>query len=214
MAGGILISMEPVGLLNWARIMDDLVRETMPAVARALNLAGEDVVNAASQKIAEDLDLDPGDVRSRVIVYQADAANPQWSADFSEVWTKSEDARPWTAREGGGFDDDVLLNIVGYADCCDVCEQIAADGPYTQAQINNFKAEWANFVPAAPAPGRVRTNLLHPNCYCGTAPFKNLRRVTGIYGNQSFTTTPRTLGRHLAEELATTINIVVGRNRE
>ncbi len=211
---------ELTGLLNWARMIDELVAETPATIAHALNAAGEDVVTKYATDVADTLGLDFGDVRSRIVVYQADASNPEWNMDASQVWLKGPTSeRPWTSpvTEEEAFDQGVLLNIVTRADCCELCEQIASEGPYTPSKINKFAAEWANYVPDKPVRTSwdepLRTNLLHPNCRCGTEPFTSKRRVDVTYGGQTFDIAPRTLGKHLAEEMQQTIKLVVARSQ-
>ncbi len=212
------IGVDTSGLLKWSRLLDELAFETPATIARSLNAAGEDIVTDYANKVADDLGLDFGDVRSRIVVYQADAASPKWEMDASEVWLKGaglETGRPWTSRvtEEEAFDQGVLLNIVTRLDCCDLCEKIASEGPYTPSKINKFAAEWANFVPQKPVRTSwdepLRSNLLHPNCRCGTEPFYSNRRLNVTYGGESYDVAPRTLGRHFAEEMTKTIELVV-----
>ncbi len=203
-------------LLQWADLLDEIWAATPAVTALAVNRYGEDFANGLAEDIADDYDLDANQVRAAMIIYQADAANPAWEVDLSQVLAMTQEdwqGRPWPTRAGEGYEARPLLfNIIGYADCCDLCAQIASEGPYTPEQIANFKAEWANFIPAPPARGRVRTNLLHPNCYCATKPWRDYRRpVAATYGKHTVHAQPRNFGHYMAEEMKSGFRLIVSK---
>lgn len=199
------------GLLHFARFLEDLAEETPYAVARALNAAGEEVLTGVVHDIADNTGMDTGTVRNAIVVYQADARNPAWSFDASALSTQKRGDRPWVTRDSSLFDADELYKIVTYLDCCPVCEEIAADSPFTGEQIADFAAKWANYQPPTPniLVGEI-TNLLHPRCRCVTQPWVGHRRITAQFGRHgpSVTTTPRAIGRMIADEMRVTIRAI------
>lgn len=175
------IKVDSSDLLKWARFYDDMPRATKRALANALNTFGEGVVRETIKKISEKNGWDPDVVKSRLIVHEADPHNLEFVMDASAVVAPSQDwNRPWDQREQSAFEQDSLVNIVPTDDGfdCELCRQIAADGPYQLSKVMEMQAKWADYVPPTPniAPGPI-TNLIHPRCRCTSAPWSSYRRL-------------------------------------
>lgn len=191
--------------------------QTTPAIARALNTFGENVVNEVVAELAESTGLDPHEIRNSIIVYQADAASLEWGMDASVVIPQQSPnwQRPWDRPNDNSFDQGMLLNIVTAKDdrVCPVCEEAAADSPYSTEQINELAAKWRDYEP--PSNLGPRTNLIHPNCRCETVPWRGGRRQLPVNtnanpggGGGAQRMTARQLGRSVMDELRLVIRAV------
>jgi len=171
-------------LLNWARYLEEIPKVTNAAIARGLNAYGDGVVLRAAERIADKADLQVHEVMSVIKVTRATPRRLEWAMDTSAVVAPSSDlARPWAGRDTKQFEGQTLVNITTLHDqfSCEVCEEAAAAGPYTMAQIDELAAKWKDF-PGAPGPATgFRTNLIHPNCRCVLTPFANKRRLRVSY---------------------------------
>lgn len=176
-------------LLKWSRYLDELPRRTKPAIARALNTFGEGVVHEIVNYIAQKNSWDPDDVRRRILVKEADPHDLSFTMDASLVVPQSQQwQRPWAERDNAEFEQNTLVKIVTQDDGydCDVCRQIAEQGPYTMDQVVQMQAQWADYNPPTPNihPG-VITNLVHPRCRCVTQPWSSYRRLAVSIQGQS-----------------------------
>lgn len=168
-------------LVRWARFFEELPRANKQAIADALNVYGEGVAKEYSQLIAEQNGWDPDAVRQNIIVSEAEPNDLTWKMDASMVTPSSEAwQRPWEDRDQSAFEQNTLVNIVTCEDGydCKVCEEIAANGPYTMSEVIQMKSRWADYVPDTPnmAPGPI-TNLVHPRCRCMTMSWTSSRRL-------------------------------------
>lgn len=175
------IKVDGSDLLRWARFYEDMPKSTKRALAKALNTFGEGVVRETVKAIAEKNGWDPDVVKSRLIVREADEHDLEFVMDASAVVAPSQDwNRPWPERDQSQFEQDSLVNIVTTDDGfdCELCRQIAADGPYPLSDVMTMQAKWADYVPPTPniAPGPI-TNLIHPRCRCTSAPWSSYRRL-------------------------------------
>jgi hypothetical protein len=172
-------------LLNWARYLEDIPKVTNVAIARGLNTYGEGVLQRAAERLADKADLQVHEVMSIIRVTRATPRRLEWSMDASGISPPSGDwSRPWAERDQKQFEKQTLVNITTLHDrfSCDVCEEAAAAGPYTMAEIDQMAAKWKDWPGASgPAPG-FRTNLIHPNCRCVLTPFANKRRLNVQWG--------------------------------
>lgn len=201
-------------LLKWSRFLNELPRRTKPAIARALNSYGNGVVNEVVKQIADKNSWDPDDVRSRIMVKQASPQDLTYTMDASLVVPQSQAwNRPFPTRDDSAFEQNTLIKIVTVDDGydCDICRQIASEGPYTLQQVNQMQAKWADYVPPTPNlhPGTI-TNLVHPRCRCMTQPWSSYRRLpvsmqtsTGdaVGGAPTSLFTMKQLGRLVKNEL-------------
>jgi hypothetical protein len=216
------IKVDGSDLLRWARFYEDMPRHTKRAVARALNAFGEGIVRETVRIIADKNGWDPDVVRQRLVVQEADEHDLEFVMDASAVVSSSQDwNRPWDQRETTAFEQDTLVKIVtcddGYD--CQVCQQIAAEGPYTMSQVLEMQAVWADYVPPTPniAPGPI-TNLIHPRCRCSSAPWSSYRRLPvnfqGDGGNvgsaPQHLMTMKQLARAVKDEIVTEIKVRKG----
>jgi len=155
-------------LLRWARYLETIPRKTRPAVARALNVAGEGIVNGVVRYFVDKNDWPSDVVRNMIIVKEATPENWTWSMDATELSPQSyEWSRPWEARDKGDFDKQALVKIITSGDesVCPVCTDAAEHSPYTMEEIAALQAKWANYVPdEGIIASSFRSNLLHPNC--------------------------------------------------
>lgn len=175
------IKVDASDLLKWARFYDDMPKANKRALARALNTFGEGVVRETIKTISDKNGWDPDVVKSRLIVKEADEHDLEFVMDASAVVAPSQDwNRPWDQREQSSFEQNSLVNIVTTDDGfdCELCRQIAAEGPYPLSQVLEIQAKWAEYVPPTPniAPGPI-TNLIHPRCRCSSAPWSSYRRL-------------------------------------
>ena len=172
-------------MVEWARYLEEIPKVTNAAIARGLNAYGEGVVERTAAKIADKADLQVHEVMATIVVTRATPRRLEWSMDASGILPPSGDwSRPWAARDSKQFERQTLVNITTMHDrfSCEVCEEAAAGGPYTMADIDAMAARWKNFPGASgPAPG-FRTNLIHPNCRCVLTPFANKRRLRVTFG--------------------------------
>jgi hypothetical protein len=207
-------SIEDSDILKWARSAGEIGLETDPAIARALNAFGERVVDTAVAAIEDATGQQ--DVRSLITVYQADANNLAWEMDARAAAPgQSGDSgdREWRDTGDNTFATGQLLNIITCADeaTCPVCEEIAANGPYTVQQINDMAMKWANYVPPDTVKGE-RTNLLHPNCRCAVQAWQSTRRLPvtmGPRGTPAKLMTAEQVGKAVATELTALIKAKV-----
>lgn len=207
-------------LLHWARYYDELPRHTKPAIARALNTYGSGVVEEIVRQVAAKNNWDPDQVRQRIIVKPADADDLTYKMDASLVVPQSQSwNRPWQTRDNSAFEQNTLVKVITVDDGfdCDICRQIAAEGPYTMQQVNDMQARWADYTPPTPNihPGTI-TNLVHPRCRCTTQPWSSYRRLPVAFQGQSGSVgaaptrlfTMKQLGKALQDELSVTIRAV------
>jgi|KBSMisStaDraftv2_1062788.scaffolds.fasta_scaffold00032_21 hypothetical protein len=199
-------------MLNWARYIEEIPKVTNAAIARGLNTYGDGVLERTAAKIADKADLQVHEVMATIVVTRATPRRLEWSMDASGILPPSGDwSRPWATRDQNQFDKQVLVNITTMHDrfSCEVCEQAAASGPYTMADIDTMVAKWKNFEPATgPAPG-FRTNLIHPNCRCVLTPFANKRRLRVTFGaGEQEMYTAKGLADAIAGELKVSIKAV------
>jgi|SRR5215831_3594980 len=206
-------------LLHWARFLAELPRHTPPAIARALNIYGDEIVHAVVESIAQRTDLEEHAIRMNVYVKEATPDDLVWEMDATAMLPGPQDwARPWDGRNTNQFDNDTLLKVVTQADLtggdagvCDVCLDVAQNSPYTQQQIAEMQAKWADYTPPVSVQG-TRTNLVHPNCRCITQPWSMDRRVpitfdaSGAAPQQLLTM--RQLGQRVASELKLEIRTI------
>lgn len=173
-------------LLRWARYFHELPNRSKGALARGLNAAGDLLVTEYVRLAAQDSGLDPNDLRGLVVVNQATPDDLSWTLDASSITLLGPHwERLWQgAPQEQSMDQNALLKVVTAEDhtVCDVCNRIAAEGPYTVEQINQFAAQWAEYEPPHEVVG-PRTNLLHPNCRCVTQPFQASRRLPVSIGD-------------------------------
>jgi hypothetical protein len=214
------INVEASDLLKWARFFEDMPRHTKRALARALNVYGEGVVRETVRTISEKNGWDADVVRSRLIVQEADEHDLEFIMDASAVVAPSQDwQRPWDQRDTTAFEQDTLVKIVTMDDGydCDVCKQIAENGPYAISEVLVMQAKWADYVPPTPniAPGII-TNLVHPRCRCQSQPWSSYRRLPvafqGDGGNVGSATpqrlmTVKQLARAVKDEIVTEIRV-------
>ena len=154
-------------LVKWNRYLDDIPRVTKTATATALNTFGDGVLREVVNTIAAKNDWEPDEVMSRIVVKEATPRDLEWSMDASLVVPGDEFTRPWPDRDTSQFEQNTLIKIVTMDDGfdCDICRTVAAEGPYTMAQVLDMQQKWADYVPPTPnlAPG-VISNLIHPRC--------------------------------------------------
>lgn len=216
------INVDTRDLVKWGAFFEEMPRATKRAVARAMNTFGEGVVNEYARIIADKNGQDPQDVKSKILVHEADARHLDWVMDASLVvapnvaWN-----RPWETRDQSAFDQDTLINIITCGDgyVCQLCLDAAAEGPYTMQQIQVLQSKWADYVPPTPniQPGVV-TNLIHPRCRCSVQPWTSYRRLPvsfqpeGAGGNVGSTPpnlmTMKQLAHKLKEEIQIEIHAV------
>lgn len=196
-------------MLNWARYLEEIPKVTNAAIARGLNTYGEIVVARTAAKIADKGDLPVHEVMATIKVTEATPRRLQWEMDASGILPPSGDwSRPWAERDSKQFERQTLVNITTLGDrhVCEICEEAAAAGPYTMADIDAMAARWRNFPGASgPAPG-FRTNLIHPNCRCVLTPFANKRRLRVSFGagEQEMYT-----GKQLADAVSSELRVAI-----
>jgi hypothetical protein len=216
------IKVDASDLLRWARFYEDMPRMTKRALAKALNTFGEGVVRETVRNIAEKNSWDPDVVRSRMLVQEADEHDLEFVMDASAVVAPSQDwQRPWDQRDTTAFEQDSLVKIVTMDDGydCDVCKQIAEQGPYALSQVLAMQAKWAEYIPPTPniAPGPI-TNLIHPRCRCQSQPWSSYRRLNVAFqggGNVAGAAPPhlmtmKQLARAVKDEMITEIKVRKG----
>jgi hypothetical protein len=201
-------------LLNWANYLEEIPKVTSQAIANGLNNYGEIVARQAAEEYAEKSDLQASEVYNSIVITPATARRLEWRMDLSALKASTEDlARPIGGRADNQFRDQELVTIVMTHDArgpCEVCEEAAAMGPYTQAQIDIIAHRWRDFNPPRPVQGE-RTNLLHPNCRCIVTPYANKRRLRVTYGAKGVRSklyTGKQLGEAVANELRVSIKAV------
>lgn len=217
--GQVRVNIDARDLLKWARFYEEMPRHTKKALADALNTFGEGVVRETVHTIAEKNGWDADVVKSRMIVKEADEHDLEFTMDASAVISGSQDwNRPWQERDQSAFEQDTLVNIVTMDDGfdCDLCRQIASDGPYTMSQVKDMQAKWADYIPPTPniAPGPI-SNLVHPRCRCQSAPWSSYRRLPVDFQGDGGTvgTTPhhlmtmKQLAKAVKDEIRTTIRV-------
>jgi hypothetical protein len=213
------IKVDGQDLLKWAKFYDEMPRHTKVALAKALNTFGEGVVRETVHRIAEKNGWDPDVVKSRMVIHEADAHDLEFVMDVTAIVSGSKDwTRPWEERGQTEFEQDTLVNIVTMDDGydCDLCRQIAQDGPYTMSQVNEMQAKWANYVPPTPniAPGPI-SNLVHPRCRCQSAPWSSYRRLPvnfqgdggSVGSSPKHLMTMKQLSKIVKDEVRTTIRV-------
>jgi hypothetical protein len=201
-------------ILKWARYLDQVPRQTRPAVARAINEYGDSVVESTAQAIAGRTGLDAHEIRSLIEIKRATPDNLTWEMDASAVATPPSDwERPWAKRSDQNFQQQTLVKIVTSGDdhTCEICEEAAAKSPYTLEEINQLSKKWQHWQPAAGFAGE-RTNLIHPNCRCVIQPWRQTRRVGVQFGGKGAPTellNARQLGKKVAGEIKVAIRAML-----
>ena len=209
----IRLKIDASALLKWSRYLEQIPKQTRPAVARALNDYGAGVVRSAAERIAAQDDLDPNEILSMITVEEATSENLLWRMDASQVVAAKQDwSRPWAERDTKTFQQQTLVKIVTSGDehTCDVCEEAAMRSPYTKAEIEALAQKWKGWTGKEGSAGE-RTNLIHPNCRCMTQPWKTPRRVSVKFGGKGAPTellNARQLGKRVADEMKVTIRAI------
>jgi len=212
------VSINTDDLLRWARYLDDIPKRTGPALARALNDYGEGVAKSYAQYIADKNDLSWSEVLDLIDIKEATPRRLRWEMDASAVAQQNTDwLRMWQTRDNKEFEKQTLVAVVRNSDyACDVCDQVVEEGPYTLAAIDEMVAKHANFMVEhpnwRPAPGKDRTNLVHPNCQCVTVSYAARRQVKLTFGDGSKSAPPellsaRQLGQRVAGELHVALRV-------
>ena len=183
------IKVDASDLLKWARYFNEIPKRNKRALARALNTFGEGVTNDVIRRMAEKNNWDTQDVASKIVIQRATPDNLCFRYDASLVIPASQQwHRPWNTRDDSEFEQNTLVKIVTMNDGydCDVCRQVAEEGPYTMAQVVQMQAQWADYTPPTPNihPG-VITNLIHPRCRCQSQPWSSYRRLAISFQGQS-----------------------------
>jgi hypothetical protein len=201
-------------LLQWARYLEDLSDATNQAIADGLNNYGEIAARKIAAEHAERGDLQEHEVYNQIVIRRATARNLQWSMDARALRAPEDElARPLPGRDVNQYRDQELVSIVMTHDArgpCEICEEAAARGPYTQGQIDVIANRWKDYTPPHPVTG-YRTNLLHPNCRCIITPYANKRRLRVQFGGKSAPPelfTAKQLGEAVAGELRLKIKAV------
>jgi hypothetical protein len=207
------VTVNAQALLKWARYLDDVPRQTRPAVARAMNDYGAGVADGKAQSIAAETGLDVHEVRALIDIREATADRLVWEMDASRVAPPPQDwERPWEKRSNKTFEQQTLVKIVTSGDdhTCEICEEAAERSPYTMDEINALSAKWKHWQPASGLVG-ARTNLIHPNCRCIIQPWQQTRRLSVSFGGKSAPPellNARQLGRKVADELKVSIRAI------
>ena len=208
------IKVDAHDLLNWARYLDEIPRVTNQAIANGLNKYGEIVARRTAEEHADKGDLQASEVYNMIVIRPATARRLEWSMDASALKPPEDElVRPLPGRDLNQYRDQELVRIVMTHDArgpCEVCEEAAAMGPYTQGQIDVIAQKWKDYNPPRPVDG-YRTNLLHPNCRCIVTPYANKRRLRVQFGGKAAPAelyTAKQLGEIVAEEVKVTIKAV------
>ncbi|HEY6613492.1 MAG TPA: hypothetical protein VIZ32_03210 [Vicinamibacterales bacterium] len=205
------ISVNAADLLKWARYLDDVPKQTRPAIARAMNDYGRGVLDSTAAAIAEQTGLPVAEVRGQIDIKQATSNDLTWKMDASKVAKSDDWERPWDRREDKSIDQQALVKIVTSGDesTCEICEEAASRSPYTMEEINSISAKWKHWQPETGL--GARTNLLHPNCRCMLQPWRQTRRVAVKFGGKGAPPellNARQLGRKVADEMKVTIRAI------
>ncbi len=208
------IRVDANAIANWTGFLEDLGPVTNQAIANGLNNYGEIVARRMAEQHAEAGDLQPSEVYNQIVIRRATARSLRWSMDASALKTPEDEmARPVGKRDTNQYRDQELVSIIMTHDArgpCEVCEEAAARGPYTQAEIDVIANKWKDYNPPRPVQG-YRTNLLHPNCRCIITPYANKRRLRLQYGGKSAPAelyTAKQLGSAVAGELKIAIKAI------
>lgn len=208
----VALKIQAVNILQWSRYLNEVPKRTRPAIAKAMNEYGDGVANSAAEAIATATGLDVHEVRALIDVEEATAENLTWRMDATQAAPPPQDwTRPWDSRSGKPFEPLVKIVTMGDHVTCEVCEEAAANSPYTMDEINNLAAKWQHWEPPAGVVGE-RTNLIHPNCRCAIQPWKSERKVAVSFGTGKAAPVEllnaRQLGRKVADELRVTIRAI------
>lgn len=201
-------------LQRWSRFLEQVPRKGKAALARAINAYGKQVVRSAAEAISEQTDLQVDDIMDLIEVSEATPENIVWSMDASAVTPAASWERPWDQRETSEFGKQALVKIVTAEDeaVCPVCEEAAANSPYSIDEINVMKAKWKDYEPPTNPLGREYTNLVHPRCRCLLQSWSMTRRLPVNMGAGH--TAPRELlnarqlGARVAAELKVELKVV------
>lgn len=182
MPAGVKIRINASDLLKWSRYFEQVPKKTKTAAARAMNAFGAQAVDVIVQHLAQKNNWQPEDVLRRILVKQATPTDLTFVMDASLVMPEPVDwQRPWLSRSDTSFEQNTLVKVITVDDGydCDVCRQIAENGPYTMQQITDMQSKWFNYQPTGHlhAPG-VRTNLVHPNAVLAGSRFMSYGAVT------------------------------------
>lgn len=197
-------------LLKWAEYADEIRASTPKSIAKALNAFGDGMKLGLIDYLAAASGLDPEQVSSVTQVDEATSGDLQYHVDASRALLTDADEwrRPWDSRPSDSqFEQQILLNIETQPGCCDICEQAAEEGPYTAEQISEMAAKWKDFVPTGLSwltalTRSAVTNLLHPNCRCGTSQWRSTDRSIPVrFDGGDKMLTPDEIGHELAKSV-------------
>ena len=119
------IKIDADDLLKWARYLDEVPKQTRPAIARAMNDYGNSLLDSAASTIASKTGLAASDVRNQIVVKRATSSDLTWKMDASKVAPQVEWERPWNKRSDKEFEKETLVKIITSGDehTCEICEE-------------------------------------------------------------------------------------------
>lgn len=167
-------------LLNWARFAGEQPMKMKPRTASALNQMGDALLRNLAIDLSRTTGLSVDIVRSMIRTTRATTSKLEYNVDASRLadprLMKGRELpdRDFPRREDPGFAPTELVNVQTAGDdrVCDICDNIAASGPYT---IEVARA----MIPH------------HPNCRCTLVPFRPTNRIPVKFATR-FGAAPRT----------------------
>jgi hypothetical protein len=195
------IDVDTGDLLKWARYFENIPRRTKPALARALNAAGANIVRETARVIAGNSGLDADAILHLIIVKEAAPNDLVWEMDASAIAPPSQDwSHPWDRTEDTTFDGQTLVKIITMDDdvVCKICEDAAENGPYTLEEAKRMFAH-----------GEAGKEGLHPRCRCIMGPWSSTRRMNVTFGTsqEPIMSSFQQMGQKVAEEFAAVLRI-------
>jgi hypothetical protein len=201
----VVIHVDPADLLRFARRVDNLRDGLDNAVTEALNDTGDGVARQITETISRETGFTIADAARFVTVSRANRSRKEYTIEVREGLIETERVGRNLPRRTfpGGREKDpdlvVQVNTMRDGKVCEICEEIAANGPYTMAELNQLKQRHPHFL----------NPQLH--CRCQIQPFRpkgrlETRQRTGT-GTVNTRETLHQLSERIRQQVRTTIRV-------
>ena len=172
----LLFSIDASDLMKLADDWEKTIPNVNAALATALNKVGNEISDVTADYWSSVTSVPKQAVRSLFQINEARPDRLRWEMDATAAAIDAPSEVVWKRllkQRSDLASDMTLVRILTHPMCCDICDEIAENGPYPLSQIVKLQEDAMGKVPrdyVSKLPG-IRTNLLHPLCRCAVQPY-------------------------------------------